>query len=85
MGGRVVAEIFRIPSPETDPIRSREKDTYHTFAHLPRYSGIDKPIWQDKYTNKKITHEKKKFKWSRGARAPLDPPIHYAYISLMRN
>ena len=37
-GGGVVADIFRLSSPETDPIRSRESDTYHTFAHLPRYS-----------------------------------------------
>ena len=74
MGGGVVAEIFRnlrpdsvggvvakknrITSPETDPIRSRERDTYHTFAHLPRYSWIDKPISQDTYTNNKITNKK---------------------------
>ena len=37
-GGGVVADFFRISSPDTDPIRSRERDTYHTFAHLPRYS-----------------------------------------------
>ena len=57
-GGGVVADIFRIPSPETDPIRSRERDPCHTFAHLPRYSWIDKPVWQDTYTNKKITKKK---------------------------
>ena len=53
-GGGVVAEIFRIPSPRTDPIRSRESDTYHTFAHLPPYSLIDNPIWQGTYTNNKF-------------------------------
>ena len=37
-GGGVVAEIFRVTSPETDPVRSREGGAYHTFAHLPRYS-----------------------------------------------
>ena len=60
-GGGVIAEIFRIPSPETGPIRSRERDTYHTFAHLPRHSRIDKPICQDSYTNKKITQKKTTF------------------------
>ena len=73
VGGGVVAPIFRITSPQTDPIRSRHRDTYHTFAHLPRYSAIDKPICQDTYTNNNSNfffH----FKWSRGGTCPPGPP-----------
>ena len=74
-GGGVVAGIFRIPSPETDPLRSRERDTYHTFALLPRYSLIDMPLWQDTYTNKKRTHKKDSISNGLGgARAPQAPP-----------
>ena len=74
-GGGVVADNFLITSPETDPIRSRERDTYHTFPHLPRYSLIDKQIWQLTYTNKEITQKKKSnSNGLGGARAPQAPP-----------
>ena len=79
-GGGVVADNFCITSPETDPIRSRERDTYHTFPHLPRYSLIDKPIWQLTYTNTEITEKKKSISnalgGARAPQAPLDPPMH---------